>query len=988
MLLGIIVHAQTRSITGQVVSSDNSEPLIGVTVSVKGTSAGGATDVNGKFSINVPQGQAVTLTAKYLGYTDQDVAVSATQANVTIRLVPSSTALNEVVVIGFGQTVRRRDLTGSVASVKAEDIVRTPTTTALEAIQGRAPGVDITRTSGVAGSGANISIRGNRTISGSRGPLYVVDGVQGVDINTINPNDIESIDVLKDASSIAVYGSQGANGVVVVTTKRGIAGKTQVSYNAYYGVNGFTEYPEVRTGEDYVALRREALRANNVADYNNPALLFPLPAELAAYQSGQWVDWVDQVIRNGSQQNHALSVRSGTENTKVFLSAGYFKEEGPFRNNDFNRYNVRFNLDQNLSKWAKAGLQSQYTYSNLDNRRDPLSVALTTSPLGSVYDANGNINVYPLANTTNVSPLSDERPYAAVDNVKGTNMVISPYLEITPFKGLSFRSNFSATLTNSRRGVFNDASSLAQNNVKYTAASITNTTTRFYNWDNILRYNTQFGKHSLTATAITSYTNNENEILTASGTRQLLSSQLFYNLGSTEATSRVITSPYVLSNTMAYVGRVDYNYGGKYLLTANARYDGASRLSPGKKWDVFPSVALGWILSEESFMKNINFINNFKLRGSYGVAGNSGIEPYGTQNGISPASIILGNVANPIYTINPLIGNADLGWEKSYQLNIGADVSLLKNRINITADWYNTTTKGILYSRNLPPSTGVGTVYENIAETNNKGIELSINTTNIRSKAFTWSSNLTFTHNNEKITKLVDGKDIINSENNSLLLGHPIASYYTYDKLGIWQLNDPDIANVKFGTTAYQPGDIKVWDADGNGIINTNDRTYVGANVPKFVAGLQNNFSYKNIDLGVFLFARYGQTINAEFLGRYNPGGTGNGPAFFDYWTPENPTNDYPRPKQGAVIGSINGYQALNYVDGSYFKIKNISLGYTFPTAFAQKLHVQKLRFYATGANIFTATKSHLLKYYDPERGGAESSPLSKQFVFGVNLDL
>jgi len=860
--------------------------------------------------------------------------------------------------------------------------------------------VDITRSSGAAGAGANINIRGNKSITSRdkmadrNAPLYIIDGFQGGDISNLNPNDIASIEVLKDASATAIYGAQGANGVIIVTTKKGAEGKTQISYNGYFGVNDFT-FPQARIGQNYINLRREAYRADgqwsSAADDPN---IFPDPGEWDAVQAGQWVDWVDAVTRNGTQQSHSVSLTSGSEKTKVFASAGYFRESGMFRNNDYNRYNIRLNLDQNIGKWVKAGILSQVTYVNQDNRRDPLSQAETISPLGVPYNENGEVNIYPIeANPDKISPLADERTrFVARDNNIRTAITTNAYVELQPLEGLTFRSNFGANLNFNRRGIYNDATSLAQSGTKISMASSESNFGRFFNWDNILTYNKDISGHSFTLTGITSYIQSDVDQVYASGTGQILASQLFYDLSSTGADNRTIRSPYVGWKNMAYAGRVNYSYKGKYLFTASGRYDGASRLAEGNKWDFFPSVAAGWNISEENFMKDVRTVSNLKLRASYGVSGNYSIDPYGTQSGlVSGTNMSFGEVPAPMYQFKTTIGNPNLGWEKSATTNLGLDLGLFKNKVSATLDLYKTVTSDILLLRTLPQSSGVANVYQNIGETQNKGIELAITSQNVRSSDFTWTTTFTFAHNKEAITKLVDGNDILVNERESLLLGKPINSFYTYRKLGIWQLDEADeAASYRFNSATgntFKPGDIKLADLNGDNIIDAdNDRTYIGSTVPDWLGGLQNTFTYKGFDLGVFLFARYGQMLDAEFLGRYNPSGEGNGPAIIDYWTPENPTNDFPRPMRGSPLNNYAGYQTLNFVDGSYFKIKNITLGYTLPKAVAGKILADNVRIYATGSNVLTVAKSHLVKDYDPERGGAESGPLSKQFVFGINV--
>jgi TonB-linked SusC/RagA family outer membrane protein len=891
-------------------------------------------------------------------------------------------SLNETVVIGYG-TVKKRDLTGAVYSVKPDVIMQAPTANPLEALQGRVPGMDITRTSGSPGAGADVLIRGTRSISGSNTPLYIIDGMQGGRISDLNAGDIASIEVLKDASSTAIYGAQGANGVVIITTKKGTPGKTKVSYNGYYGINGFTQYPTPRLGEDYIKLRREAYRASlNPGDpMPDDATLFPNGGEYDAIQKGQWVNWVDLLVHNGIQQQHSVSVSGGTEKTKAYFSGGYYKEEGVLKDNDMTRYTVRLSIDQQINKRIKAGIQSQLNYYTFNRRKDPMSVALTTTPLGVPYDEAGNINLYPVAgNLTTISPLTDDRgEYVSKDQIISNITTLNGYTEVNIAEGLTFRSNFGTTLAFTRQGVYFDATSLQRKDIRTPIASIGSSTNRFYNWDNILTYNKQLKDHSITVTLLTSYTHKDYDSVNASGVNQALSSQLFYNLNATEATSRGILSTYIGSKSMSYAARVNYSYKGRYLLTFSERIDGASRLAPGHKYAGFPSVAAGWRITDA-----------IKLRASYGVAGNSGIAEYGTQTGISAASnISFGNVPAPGYMFNDLVGNPDLGWELSATTNAGLDLDFFNGRLSATVDVYNTKTTDLLQTRTLPQSTGVARVYQNIGATNNKGIEIGISTVNIDKNNFKWTSGITFSANRERITSLIDGKNVINGETGSLLLDHPIRSFYTYKKEGIWQTSEAaTAANYSFGGTPFKPGDIKLQDKNGDKKITADgDRMYLGAAVPRWVAGFQNSFSYKGIDLGIFLFARWGQMLNAEFLGRYNPSGENSGPAMINYWTPENPTNDFPRPSKGGDILKYPGYQALNFVDGSYFKIKNISLGYTLPEKLSGLLKIQRLRIYATGSNIFTKARSHLVKYYDPERGGAESTPLNKQFVFGVNVD-
>ena len=986
-------------ITGKVTDQQTGLPVPGANVSVKGTTTTVATDADGNFNISADP--RAVLVFSNVGYTS--VESKAGSGLLSISLTPDARSLDEVVMIGYG-TVKRRDLTGSVYSIKSQDILRTPTFNAVEALQGRVPGVDLTRSSGAPGAGVNIRVRGNRTFpfqptssaaSKANDPLFIIDGFQGGNPSDLNPNDIESIEVLKDAAATAIYGSQGANGVFIVTTKKGKAGLTKVSYEGYYGVNGYTDYPQLRTGEDYIALRREALRANG--QWSGPAddnKIFPNSDEAQAAANGEWIDWFDLLNQNGTQQSHTASVQSGNDKTKVFLSMSYFKEEGMLRRSDFSRYSVRFNLDQTLAKWAKTGIQSQIAYFDENRRVDPLGLVMQTSPLGKVYDPFGRINVFPVAGSPNIlSPMTDERgDSVAKHNIIRTNILTNAYLELTPVKGLTFRSNFGVTLDFNREGVFNAASSVNQRTTRIATTAQGTLFTKNFNWDNILTYNKGFGDHDLTVTAIQSYLQSDVDELDATGNRQLLGSQLFYNLQATDPASQRTSSSFQLSNNLAFAGRVNYSFKGKYLLALTGRADGASRLSEGNKWDFFPSVAVGWNITNEQFMKSLNFVDNLKLRASYGVTGNYGISVYGTQSNINAATNMgFGDVQAPYYQFGQRIANPALEWEKTATTNIGLDFGLLKNKITGTIDVYHAKTTGVLFDRGLPFTAGVTSIFQNIGETSNKGIEMALTGRIVQRSSFSWDATATFTSNKEKIEKLIDGRNILStqsSENQSLLLGQPLTSFYSFRKLGIWQTSEAgEAAKLSFGGTPFVPGDIKLADLNGDGIIDANnDREYIGAPVPKFVLGLQNNFQYQGFDLGIYFFMRYGQVINAEFMGRYNPTGEGNGPAKFDYWTPENPTNDFPGPKQGKPLINYAGYQALNYIDGSYWKLKTLTLGYTFPKRIVSKIFASNIRLYATANNILTNAKHHLLEDYDPERGGSESTPLSRQFVFGVNL--
>ncbi|WP_205510099.1 SusC/RagA family TonB-linked outer membrane protein [Longitalea arenae] len=996
--------AQERVVTGKV-KDPSGNPLPGVNVNVFGTRISVTADVTGTFRIPVSSENSV-LVFSFVGFLQKEQRVG-NDSTINVSMAYDNADLDQVVVVGYG-TSKRRDLTGAVYSVKPGMVTAQPVSNAAEALQGRIPGLDINRTSGAPGGGVSIQLRGNRTLSGTANglggtnvtsePLVIIDGFQGGNIADLNPNDIESIDVMKDASATAIYGWMGANGVIIVTTKRG-KDRPKVSYNGFYGINSL-KYPKTRMGQEFIQFRKDAYEGNN-APVPDDAGVFD-NNERPWYQQDKWVDWLDLATRNGIEQSHTASIQSGGDKTKVYFAAGVYRQEGVLRGTDNTRYNTRLNYDQRISSIFKAGLMTQLTYQNTNSRTDPFSRINGFVPLGEAYDSAGNIKLFPLLptgqTTTNrnlLSPLADERPNALVDNTKRGNLIANGYLEITPITGLSLRSNLGTTLTYSRRGEMYDANTLANfGSSRGISAEVASAFTRFINWDNILTYTRKFADHNITLTGFTSYTRQDYDLYEAIGQKLILSNWQFYGLENSEASTRVLNSDFTRTVTMSYGGRINYTFKGKYLLTATMRADGVSRLSPGNKWDYFPSVGLGWNVHQEEFMKGAFWLNNLKIRATYGVAGNASVTPYATQSVLQTQNAVIGTSVVPTGIFRATRGNPNLTWEKSATTNIGLDFALLKSRIYGTVEVYKTKTDDILFKRPFPLSSGFEDIWENIGTSENEGVELALTTVNVNRGDFRWTTTLTFTSAREKITSLITDKDIIKAETNSLFVGRPIRSWYGYKKIGIWQ-TDENKEGYKTGSGhVYQPGDIKVLDRNGDKIIDPiNDQAWNGADVPKWYGGLQNTFTYKGFELSAYIVARYGQIINADFLAaRYNVDGSGNGIADFDYWTPRNPTNDFPQPRLGQTFASGNstgytGYLSMNIVDGSYFKLKTLTLAYNLPSQVSRKVYSEKIRLYVTGHNMFIKTKNHLLKNYDPEAGGTENAPITRQFVFGANID-
>jgi TonB-linked SusC/RagA family outer membrane protein len=985
-----VIVSPLVNITGTIKDS-NGQPLPGASVKIKGTTTGTSTDGNGVFKLNLPTGNE-TIVISMMGYKTQEISMAG-KTTISVTLIDEASDLDEVVVVGYG-TVKKRDLTGSVASVKSEDIVLTPTGNAMNALQGKVAGMDIMTTSGKAGSSPTIRLRGNHSASGSNDPLYIIDGIPG-SYSDLNPNDIESIDVLKDASSAAIYGSAGSNGVVMITTKKGKVGSMNINFDSFFGYNGFPKYPHGLIGEDYIKLKREAYRGEkgNYPEFNSEIFINNAQQQ-AAYEAGKWVDWVDLAMRDGLQQNYNVSVNGATEKTATYLSLNYNDEQGLIKNDQNKKYGVRANIDHTLSKLFKVGTNLQLTYTDNDAAAQNIfGNSLTFAPFGDPFDANGNINHIPIENVTN--PLSDQIPNQYVNNTLNTYFAGNAYLEAKPLKGLTFRSVIGTVLGSSRTGRYFGTQSIANPvaGYKVPAAVIDNQRIVNYRWENILTYDFDLNDdHRFSLTGVTSMAKNRAESSSAGGSGFDLDSYSFHNLAA--ASSTIISSAFIQDQSTSFVGRMNYNYKSKYLLSVSNRWDGVSRLSVGHKWDSFPAAAAAWRISDEGFFKDIKSVTSLKLRVGYGITGNSGgVGAYGTQAGgyNAPRPVGFGDVAAPAFILNQLLANRDLGWEKSYNTNVGLDAEFFKGIVNLTLDWYNTDTKDMLFQRELPGSLGGSwgspfKIWQNIGEMNNRGLEILINTRNIEKDNFSWGTTFTFAANKEKITALPDGKDIISG---NYFYGQPIKTFFNYKYLGIWQENEAAEA-AKYNSV---PGDIKLqtdgtFNSDGKHPYGANDRVILGSEVPDWTAGLQNNIKYKNFDASLMLTARWGQMVSSNLITRYNPinGTTANSPDDVDYWTPENPGAYLPRPGIHSSTGGYIGFDALKFVDGSFFKIRNITLGYTLQEGILKKMSMKKLRFYATANNPFIFTKSDLLKYQDPESNGSDNFPLTKQFVLGLNV--
>lgn len=988
---------QSREITGVVVD-ENNEPVIGATILAVKTSIGTITDLDGRFSLSMPD-NLNELQISYLGYNNQVVSVKG-KTFVTVNLVPSNINLEEFVVIGYG-AVKKKDLTGAVVSMKSEDILLAPTSNTMEALQGKISGMDIIKTGGQVGAGnVDMLLRGSRSIYGDNKPLFIIDGIPG-SYDQVNPSDIQSVDVLKDASSTAIYGSAGANGVIIITTKRGKEGKVKVNFDAYYGFSGKPDFFHGMEGDEWTRYQREAYKYKNGQYPADMSSILTNADKLDAYNQNKWIDWVDEAAGNTAvNQKYNLSITGGTAKTRIFSSVSYENQEGLLSNEDYNRYAFRFNLDQEIRPWLLMGVSSNLTYSILNSgAKNTFTKSLSAFPLGDVYDENGNINYEYI--DSEYTPLGDLISNQFVDNTRNTYVNPTAYVEFLPLKELSFKSIINASLNNSRRGQYWGAEATS-NRPTYAGtphASVLNSNAYGYTWDNILAYNKTFlEQHAATVTLISSWDERVTETELAAASGQFLDSWTFYRLKS--GTGSNVESTYVQKQKMSYAARLNYSYAGKYLLAASVRRDGVSWLSSDKKWDTFPAASIGWRVSEESFMGSTkSWLDNLKLRIGYGITGNSGgVDAYATKTNAyaySSAGISADGKIVPFTQYSGTYGNPNLGWEKSYNWNFGLDFSVLNGRINTTVEWFDTYTKGLLFKRTLPITSGATgwgaplSTWENLAETSGKGLEIAVNTQNIRTKDFYWNSDITFTWSQDKIESLPTG-DLISE---SLFVGEAIRALYDYKYKGIWGTNADqatlDAYGVKPGFVMVET--IPVIDANGNsddGIhkYSNKDMQVLGHKNPDFIIGFNNSFKYKDFDLNLFLMARYGQTIQSDLLGWYSAkydNGKTNQISGADYWTEDNQGAYFPVP------GSSDEQQtmaALKYRDGSFIKLKNVTVGYTLPKAILNQAKIEKLRFYVTAYNPYTYVKDKELKGTDPETNGSDSFPLYRQFVFGLNF--
>jgi TonB-linked SusC/RagA family outer membrane protein len=947
------VSAQSRKISGTVLDHSG-VGLPGVSVAVKNTTLGTVTDLDGKYTLNDVNESSV-LVFSYIGYVNQEITVGS-RTSMDVNLAEDITSLSEVVVTGYG-TQKKSQVTGAISSISAKEITEIPLTNLAQALTGRAAGVNVTQSGSKPGSVPKILIRGRRSFNAGNDPLYVVDGIPlSGGYEDINPNDIQSLEVLKDATATAIYGARGANGVVLVSTKRGSTtkGKTTVTLDTYGGQSDALDKLRLFTGPEFAEFVREAYRATGlykdaagnpvptgVADAAADAKVAVLggdPQVAAGIAANRSNDYQDLILQPGIMQNHTLGVQGGNDKTAFYLSGGFFKDKGISKGLDYTRLSLRANIDHSINKVLKVGLSSYMMYSDRNGENlNPYQLTLQQNPLGRPYDDNGNLIFSPTNDALLTNPLFEVIPGAQVDNTKKYRIFNSLYAELNVTNNLKYHVNFGPDFTLSRSGRFVGALTNARKGGDAQAAN----DNRFgfdYTLENILTYSKSFGRHNFNITGLQSIQKDRFEAYGSEVTGVPAEPQQFYSLGSASSVS-AIRSTLVEWTINSYMGRINYDFNDKYLMTLTLRRDGSSRFGDNTKYGNFPGIALGWNISHEPFMKSVSWVDLLKLRAGWGKVGNQGVVPYQTQGLLNRTTYAFGNTAAYGYRPNT-IGNPDLRWESSATTNVGLDYSIFKGRIQGSLEVYKTETESLLLSDFLPGSTGFNSVTRNVGHTRNKGIELNISTVNINTNNFRWSTDLSFTKNKEAIVELYNGK--VDDLGNRWFIGQPLNTYFDYKKAGIWQTNEADLAK-SYGS---EVGQIKVQDTNGDGKITAADRVILGSDIPDFQAGMTNRVSYKGFDLSVFLYASVGQMIvsgfhqnNNQLAGRYQQ-------IKVDYWTPLNPTNEFPRPKSTQEFPVNN--TAIIYYDGSFLKIRNINFGYSLPSALAKKIGTESIRIYSS----------------------------------------
>ncbi|MDC2157570.1 SusC/RagA family TonB-linked outer membrane protein [Bacteroides thetaiotaomicron] len=962
--------AQTK-ISGTVTDVDKN-PLPGVSVVCKSTSQGTVTNLDGKYTIEINKGN--TLTFSLIGMQTQDIKI-ANQSIINVIMHESTIELDEVVAIGYG-TAKKSDLTSSIISVKPDELKNVKVGSAADALQGLATGVLISKGSFKPGGSSNIIIRGNGSFGNggaSTTPLYIIDGVMSnAGLDVIAPSDIESIEVLKDAASTAIYGSRASNGIILVTTRKGKTGKASITFNTNIGIQNLINKQKVLNASQFKEILDAATDNTYLWDKE----------EQRMFDEGRSTDWQDLITQSGVYQNYNLGITGGSEKTTYYLGLDWVDQEGIIKNTGYQKGNIRFNLDSKLNNWLTMGakfnvIRSSTNSSNTDGVAGMNS--LDQGTMGSAIASKPSAPIFNEDGTYYDNLLLRPNPVAAVtyfkNNFTQTRFNASFNLEAEILKNLKLRTENGTEYINNQSNVFQD--SRMTGIYKNVNISDRENGEQFYlQTENTLTYQLNKGIHRLTAVggfsaSIFNWTMMSAQVLNASNITQN------DNLGT--GTPKSVNSDKVKSTLASFFGRVNYSLADKYLLTVTLRADGSSRFAKGHKWGYFPSGGLAWRINQEDFLKDVNFLDNLKLRTSYGIVGNQEISSYQSMAQVDATSsrytdyVFGGTLANGSRT--SILAQPDLTWEKSRQFDLGLDFAFFKNRLSGSIDGYYKYTYDLLYNVPLPLESGYRTALVNVGAMKNRGIELTLNSVNIDTKDFTWQTSLNYSFNKNEIDKLYNDLERVGN----YFVGQSINVIYTKRFGGIWQSDEAEIAKIYNA----EPGDYKIIDRNRNNIIDDDDRDFVGQTTPQFFGSFSNTFKSHGFDLTIFLTYAGGHKIYNPFayLDSYSPSANMSPDYYHNYWTPERPSNKYPR------LGSTNSqlYETDGmYQKGDYIRLKNLELGYTLPRNIANKVYASNIRVYASVQNLVTFTK---YTGFDVETSNANPYPACRVFMGGLTVN-
>ncbi len=963
---------QTMNISG-IVSDLSGGELPGVTVFIKGTTTGTTTDFYGNYVINATEGDILVFS--YIGMKTIEIIVS-NETSINVILEEDASELDEVIVVGYG-TQQKKDLTGSVVSIKAEELESMPNINILDGLQGRATGLRIINSNSTPGSTATIRIRGENSLTAGNSPLIILDGIEySGTLNDIAPADMESISILKDASSTAIYGSRASNGVIIITTKRGHVGKTRIEYRGYSAMQTSETKLDLMDGAGYIKLLQDWNSHRGETDLSPENLLFS--DEIPQYQAGTEIDWQDLVLRTAFQNEHQISLSGGTERTKYYSSISSLDQEGVLQGSGMKRLSTRTNINYKINNFVSVGSNLQFTFKDIGGISPNLTNALKMSPYGKLRDENGNYTHYPQQPQSYYSnPFAN---YGATNDKTTKRVLVNLFadIKIPSVKGLSYKIIFGINNYYRENGSYYPITTLTGLQPKGQAFK-GNYSDTDWTMENIFKYNTTIGKNRFDITALYSRESNNFVNTEARGKGFVTDDNLYHNLEAAE--SKEIFSEETKTDLVSYMGRFNYTFDSKYSVTFTGRKDGYSGFGKNNKYGFFPSAALAWTISNEKFFNNSNLastIDFLKVRTSYGKNGNMAVAPYQTLDNFSILNYVYGDNETTVNgTVIDGIGNPDLRWETKKSFNLALDYSLNNRRISGSIEYYKSQTEDLLMSRSIPIINGYKSVLVNIGKTENWGLELNLNTINIKKDNFEWSSSLNLSLNRDEIVALRgDGIDDIG---NNWFIGESLQVYYDYKMIGVWQTGD-DIANSQ--QPDAKPGYAKIEDLNGDGIIDGDDRQIIGSRLPEWTGGFTNTFKYKQFTLSVYINTVQGITKQNNLL---NPGSwlmeKNTNYVNVPYWTPENPSNTYVSPGYNE---NFLGHQY--YQDASYVRVKDISLSYNFSENTLSSSGLQKLRVFLSGRNLYTFTD---FIGYDPEASSNFAAyPNARTIMLGVNLSL